>query len=183
MVVASHRLFVRRKQKKIVFAILVPSRSTAVGSAFSKKLRNTYGPTKLVCRLQNGRLKPSSIKISRDLCYVEDQLGIRRHHSFESLYKAYEHFKDILRRFQNHSFDYHEMQIFVNGLWPNIILMLDAFVRGTMNTKTIEEAKKLLKVMKSIKHLMQYNKTPISKRVMLKLNTHDTLPKENKLPH
>ncbi|KAJ8617556.1 hypothetical protein MRB53_013742 [Persea americana] len=68
----------------------------------------------------------------------------------ESLYEAWERYKDLLRKCPHHGLPvWMQVQTFYNGLLPNTQAMVDAASGGAINNKTLEEAYDLIKVMAS----------------------------------
>ncbi|XP_031283214.1 uncharacterized protein LOC116141879 [Pistacia vera] len=68
----------------------------------------------------------------------------------ESLYEAWERFKDLLQRCPHHGLPIRlQLQTFYNRLLPNIQVMIDAASGGGLNNKTPEDAYKLIEVMAS----------------------------------
>lgn len=66
----------------------------------------------------------------------------------ESLYDAWEHFKDLIRRCPHHVIpEWLKVQTFYNGLNNTIRSMIDASASGSLNTKTLEKAKALIENM------------------------------------
>ena len=68
----------------------------------------------------------------------------------ESLYEAWERYKDLLRRCPHHGLPiWSQVQTFYNGLMPNIQAMVDIASGGALNNKTPKEAYNLIEVMAS----------------------------------
>ncbi|XXG59006.1 hypothetical protein AAC387_Pa04g1169 [Persea americana] len=68
----------------------------------------------------------------------------------ESLYEAWERYKDLLWKCPHHGLPvWMQVQTFYNGLLPNTQAMVDAASGGAINNKTPEEAYDLIKVMAS----------------------------------
>ena len=68
----------------------------------------------------------------------------------ESLYEAWERYKDLLWKCPHHGLPvWMRVQTFYNGLLPNTQAMVDAASGGAINNKTLEEAYDLIKVMAS----------------------------------
>jgi len=68
----------------------------------------------------------------------------------ESLYEAWERFKEFLRRCPHHGLPvWMQVQTFYNGSSANLRSMIDAAAGGTLNNKTPEEAYNLLEEMAS----------------------------------
>jgi len=68
----------------------------------------------------------------------------------KSLYKAWERYKELLRKCPHHSLpDWLQVQIFYNGLAPSFKANLDAASGGSFNLKTHEEALETLELMAS----------------------------------
>ncbi|KAL5570177.1 hypothetical protein UlMin_026752 [Ulmus minor] len=68
----------------------------------------------------------------------------------ESLYEAWERYKDLLRKCPHHGLPlWMQVQTFYNGLLPNTQTMVDAASGGAMFNKTPEEGYELIEVMAS----------------------------------
>ncbi|KAL5563299.1 hypothetical protein UlMin_033046 [Ulmus minor] len=68
----------------------------------------------------------------------------------ESLYEAWERFKDILRKFPHHGLPlWMQVQMFYNGLLPNTQTMVDAASGGAFFNKKPEDGYELVEVMAS----------------------------------
>src|SRR5436853_2458535 len=68
----------------------------------------------------------------------------------ESLYEAWERFKEVLRKRPHHGLPkWMLVQTFYNGLSMNTQLMVDAASGGAINNKTPEEAYELIEIMSS----------------------------------
>lgn len=66
----------------------------------------------------------------------------------ESLYEAWESFKELLRKFPHHGMQkWLLVQTFYNGLGPSHITLIDAAAGGTFNSKTENEADELVELM------------------------------------
>lgn len=69
-------------------------------------------------------------------------------HDLETLYEAWERFKDLMRRCPHHDLPiWLQVQTFYNGLFPANRSMIDAAAGGTLMRKTPEEAYELLEEM------------------------------------
>ena len=67
---------------------------------------------------------------------------------FELLYEAWECFKDLLRHCPHHGYqEWFQIQLFYNGLNGQTRTIMDAAASGTLLSKTIEEAHRLLEEM------------------------------------
>src|SRR5262249_33318084 len=63
----------------------------------------------------------------------------------EMLYEAWQRYKDLLRKCQHHGLPkWLQVQTFYNGLINGHKAMIDAVARGTLNSKTLEIAYKLI---------------------------------------
>src|SRR5436189_1206346 len=68
----------------------------------------------------------------------------------ETLYEAWERYKDLLRRYPNHELPkWVQVQTFYNGSLPNTQEMIDAASGGSLNNKTLEEAEELIETLAS----------------------------------
>ena len=93
----------------------------------------------------------------------------------ESLYDAWERFKDILRRCPHHAIpEWLQIQIFYNGLNMVTRSMVDAATRGTFNNKSPDEAYELLEVMAN-NHCHSFNERQMGRKGTHELNALDAL--------
>src|SRR4051812_29325010 len=68
----------------------------------------------------------------------------------ETLYEAWERYKDLLRKCPNHELPkWVQVQTFYNGSLPNTQEMIDAASGGSLNNKTLEEAEELIETLAS----------------------------------
>src|SRR4051812_45833663 len=68
----------------------------------------------------------------------------------ETLYEAWERYKDLLRKYPNHELPkWVQVQTFYNGSLPNTQEMIDAASGGSLNNKTLEEAEELIETLAS----------------------------------
>ncbi|XP_037495258.1 uncharacterized protein LOC105634587 [Jatropha curcas] len=75
------------------------------------------------------------------------------HHDQESLYEAWERFKDLLRKFPHHSLPkWLQVQTFYNAFSPNIKIAHDAAAGGSFERKEIDEAYDLIEEMATNSH-------------------------------
>ena len=82
----------------------------------------------------------------------------------ESLYEAWERYKDLLRKCPHHGLPvWLQVQTFYNGLGSNTRTMIDAAAGGTLMGKTPEVAYELLEEMAS-NNYQWYSERLISKR-------------------
>ena len=66
----------------------------------------------------------------------------------ETLYDAWERYKDLLRRCPHHGLPlWLQVQMFYNGVNPSTRQMIDAAAGGTINNKTPEEAYEFIEEM------------------------------------
>ena len=64
-----------------------------------------------------------------------------RQMDFKPLYKAWEQFKDMIRRYPQHGYqEWFQIQLFYNGLNGQMRTIMDAASSGTLLSKTLEEA-------------------------------------------
>lgn len=77
-------------------------------------------------------------------------------------------YKFLVKRCQWHGLDvFTQMQTFCHGLRPQIMKMLDASTKGSLDTKIVEEPTNLIEQMASNKNQVQHDKG-FPKRVCLK---------------
>src|SRR4051812_9373912 len=68
----------------------------------------------------------------------------------ETLYEAWERYKDLLRKCPNHELPkWVQVQTFYNGSLPNTQETIDAASGGSLNNKTLEEAEELIETLAS----------------------------------
>ena len=81
-------------------------------------------------------------------------------------------------------YDGGQINTFLVGLRPQTKLMLDALARRKIMYKTLDEAKKVIENMASNNYEVQHDRTPtpMKKREVLELNSHDALLAQNKWP-
>ena len=93
----------------------------------------------------------------------------------ESLYEAWERFKELLRRCPHHAFeDWQQVQIFYSGLNSSTRAMVDASASGSLNTKTPVEAYQLLETMAANEYQMPSGRSVV-KRGVMELDAFDTI--------
>ena len=98
----------------------------------------------------------------------------------ESLYDAWERYKELLRRCPHHSFqDWQQIQIFYNGLNPTTRAMVDAAAGGSLNNKTPEEALQLIDLMATNDYHTPYDRS-LGRRGVMELDTLDAVLAQNK---
>ncbi|KAG8486462.1 hypothetical protein CXB51_019744 [Gossypium anomalum] len=84
----------------------------------------------------------------------------------ETLYDAWERYKDLLRRCPHHGLPlWLQVQTFHNGLNPSTRQMIDAAADGTLNNKTPEEAYEFIEEMSLNNYQWQVMRTKPSKSV------------------
>jgi len=99
----------------------------------------------------------------------------------ESLYEAWERYKELLRKCPHHALpDWLQVQIFYNGLAPSFKAILDAASGGSVKLKTPEEALETLELMASNTVNMQFDQQN-RKAGVLEVNTLVTILAQNKL--
>ena len=97
----------------------------------------------------------------------------------ESLYDAWERYRDLLRCCPQHSIlDWLQIQTFYNGLNLTTRTLVDAAARGSLNTKTIEEANELIETMASSNSHTQ-NERVVLRKGILELDTLQALLAQN----
>src|SRR5262249_31434778 len=83
----------------------------------------------------------------------------------ESLYKAWERYKDLLRRCPHHGLPtWLQVQTFYNGLNHGHKAMIDAAVGGTLNNKTPEAAYELIDEMAPNSYQWKVDRTATKKQ-------------------
>ena len=66
----------------------------------------------------------------------------------ETLYEAWKCFKELLRKCPNHALtNWQQVQIFYSGMNPTTKFMVDASTSGSLNTKTLKQARELIETM------------------------------------
>ncbi|XP_027368194.1 uncharacterized protein LOC113874171 [Abrus precatorius] len=76
----------------------------------------------------------------------------------ETLYEAWERYKELLRRFPHHcipewmQLEWMQLETFYNGMNPATRTMIDAAAGGSLNTKSLEEAQGIIDMMASSMH-------------------------------
>lgn len=100
--------------------------------------------------------------------------------SEESLYDAWERFKDMLRRCPHHAIpDWLQIHTFCNGLSPSTRAMVDVAARGSLNNKTPAEAQELIETMASNSYHTQGERGAVGKG-KIELDTLDAILAQNK---
>ena len=99
----------------------------------------------------------------------------------ESLYEAWERFKELLRKCPHHGFtDIQQIHIFYSGIKPQTRLIIDASAGGSLNTKTADEAQELIETMASNEYQMPSDRST-ARRGVMELETQDAILAQNKL--
>ena len=84
----------------------------------------------------------------------------------ETLYDAWERYKDLLRRCPHHGLPlWLQVQTFHNGLNPSTRQMVDAAAGGTINNKTPEDAYEFIEEMSLNNYQWQVMRTKPTKAV------------------
>ncbi|KAK5832859.1 hypothetical protein PVK06_016664 [Gossypium arboreum] len=82
----------------------------------------------------------------------------------ETLYDAWERYKDLLRRCPHHGLPlWLQVQTFYNGMNPSIRQMIDAAAGGTINNKTLEDAYEFIEEMSPNNYQWQVMRTKPTK--------------------
>lgn len=82
-------------------------------------------------------------------------------HNGESLYDAWERFKDLLQRCPHHAIlKWIQVQTFYNGLNHPTRAMIDTSTRGSLNTKTPKEAIELFEIMAANNYSATHDRGP-----------------------
>ena len=80
--------------------------------------------------------------------HLRGEVAQFRQKDFKPLYEAWERFKDLIWRCPQHGYqDWFQIQLFFNGLNVQTQTIVDAAASGTLLSKTIEEAYRLLEEM------------------------------------
>ena len=110
---------------------------------------------------------------------AQEKAEISSFHQFldESLSEALEWFRGLLRKTPTHGFtEPIQLNIFIDGLWPQSKQLLDDSVGGKIKLKTPEEAMELIENMAANDHAILHDRTHIStKRSLLELTSQDAL--------
>ncbi|XP_006586463.1 uncharacterized protein [Glycine max] len=116
---------------------------------------------------------------------VEGKMEISSFHQFpdESLSEALDHFHGLLRKTPTHGYNEPvQLNIFIDGLWPQSKQLLDASAGGKIKLKTPEEAMELIENMVANDQAILRDRTYVpTKRSLLELGTQDTTLAQNKL--
>ncbi|XP_020232090.1 uncharacterized protein LOC109812514 [Cajanus cajan] len=100
----------------------------------------------------------------------------------EPFCEAWERFKSLLRKCPNHGFeDIAQLNFFVNGIKPEVKMLLDAAAGGTMMTVSPEEATQIIESLASSDHQAEHGRHQSHKRGVLDLSTNDPILAHNKL--
>ncbi|XP_065628545.1 uncharacterized protein LOC111994101 [Quercus suber] len=95
------------------------------------------------------RLFPFSLR-DKARAQLRSEIGQFRQNDFESLYEAWERYKDLIRCCPQHGLpDWLQVQMFYNGLNGQTRTIVDAASGGTLMSKTAEGATSLLEEMAS----------------------------------
>ncbi|XP_006579215.1 uncharacterized protein [Glycine max] len=116
---------------------------------------------------------------------AEGKAVISSFHQFpdESLSEVLERFHSLLRKTPTHSFSEPiQLNIFIDGLWPQSKQLLDTSVGGKIKLKTPEEAMNLIENMTASDHTILHDRVHIpNKKSLLELSSQDSLLAQNKL--
>nr|KYP41459.1 hypothetical protein KK1_037186 [Cajanus cajan] len=100
----------------------------------------------------------------------------------EPFCEAWERFKSLLRKFPNHGFeDIAQLNFFVNGIKPEVQMLLDAAAGGTMMFVGPEEATQIIESLASSDHQAEHGRHQSHKRRIMDLSTNDAILAQNKL--
>ena len=106
---------------------------------------------------------------------VEEKVAISSFHQFldKSLSEALERFRGLLRKTPTHGFtEPIQLNIFIDGLWPQSKQLFDASAGRKTKLKTPEEAMELIENMAVIDHAILHDRTHIpTKRSLLELTS------------
>ena len=81
---------------------------------------------------------------------LRNDITSHQQHEGESLYEAWERFKELLRKYPHHGIpSWIQMEIFYNGLNAQIRTIVDAFANGALLAKSYNQAYDLLEKMAS----------------------------------
>ena len=88
----------------------------------------------------------------------------------------------LLRICPNHGFeDIAQLNIFHNGLRPDIKMILDAAARGTMMAVDVERATRIIDALASTDYQAQYARQSVQKKGVFELNNTDAILAHNKI--
>ncbi|XP_020224161.1 uncharacterized protein LOC109806192 [Cajanus cajan] len=116
--------------------------------------------------------------------YIKAKLEITtfRQGADEPFYEAWERFNSLLRKCPNHGFeDIAQINFFVNGIKPEVKMLLDAAAGGTMMSISPEEATQIIESLASSDHQAEHGRHQSHKRGVLDLSTSDAIRAQNKL--
>ncbi|XP_020208550.1 uncharacterized protein LOC109793496 [Cajanus cajan] len=100
----------------------------------------------------------------------------------EPFCEAWERFKSLLRKCPNHGFeDIAQLNFFVNGIKPEVKMLLDAAAGGTMMSVGPEEATQIIESLASSDHQAEHGRHQSHKRGIMDLSTNDAILAQNKL--
>nr|KYP44106.1 hypothetical protein KK1_034422 [Cajanus cajan] len=123
------------------------------------------------------RFYPSSKYIK-----AKSEITTFRQGADEPFCEAWERFKSLLRKCPNHGFeDIAQLNFFVNGIKPEVKMLLDAAAGGTMMTVSPEEATQIIESLASSDHQAEHGRHQSHKRGVLDLSTNDAILAQNKL--
>src|SRR3954470_18876970 len=101
-------------------------------------------------RLRRGTSYQRRLSISSRASQLKNEILGFQQLDGETLYEAWERYKDLLRRCPNHELPkWVQVQTFYNGSLPSTQETIDAASGGSLNNKTLEEAEELIKTLAS----------------------------------
>ena len=116
---------------------------------------------------------------------AKEKTTISSFHQFldESLSEALDRFRSLLRKTPTHGFSkLIQLNIFIDGLRPQSMQLLDASAGGKIKLKTPEEVMELIENMATSDHAILRDRTHVpTKRSLLELSSQDALLAQNKL--
>nr|KYP46005.1 hypothetical protein KK1_032389 [Cajanus cajan] len=123
------------------------------------------------------RFYPSSNYIK-----AKSEITTFRQGANEPFCEAWERFKSLLRKCPNHGFeDIAQLNFFINGIKPEVKMLLDAAASGTMMTVSPEEATQIIESLASSDHQAEHGRHQSHKTGVLDLSTSDAILAQNKL--
>ena len=96
--------------------------------------------------------------------------------SNEPFYETWERFKSLLRRCPHHSFDdAAQLHIFYSGLKPWTKMILYVSTRGTMMSKSPEEAIAIIDSVAASDYQSHHDRGSIQRKGIMKLDNHNAI--------
>nr|KYP51187.1 hypothetical protein KK1_026996 [Cajanus cajan] len=123
------------------------------------------------------RFYPSSKYIKAKLEIITFRQGMD-----EPFCETWERFKSLLRKCPNHGFeDIAQLNFFVNGIKPEVKMLLDATASSTMMSVGPEEATQIIESLASSDLQAEHGRHQSHKRGIMDLSTNDAILAQNKL--